>query len=195
MQSTFGGRTWREGPELAESMFASFGVMRDLHELLWYLDDALGREAARPLHEEIALARDEIVELTRLDAAALVAMDSTAVQRTVTPLLTSTSERVRSGVARGDDDELRGADLFGRDLSGADLRGANLRGTYLIRAVLCDADLRLADLIGADVRGADVAGADLSTALFLTQFQVNAMRGDLGTALPHTLQRPSHWSS
>ena len=47
-QVTFGGRDWREAPETAARMFQSFTVMRQLHELLWYLSEALGLPAARP---------------------------------------------------------------------------------------------------------------------------------------------------
>ena len=39
-QVTFGGRTWRESPELAGAMFAVLPVMRQLHEMLWYLTEA-----------------------------------------------------------------------------------------------------------------------------------------------------------
>src|SRR5205823_14753122 len=38
---TFGGRDWRRTPGIAERMFAVFGVVRQLHELLWYLTEAL----------------------------------------------------------------------------------------------------------------------------------------------------------
>ena len=89
----------------------------------------------------------------------------------------------------------RGADLIGAKLKGADLRGANLRGAYLIGADLRGADLRLADLIGADLRDADLAGADLTDAIFLTQSQLDAARGDAATRLPPSLTRPAHWSS
>jgi uncharacterized protein YjbI with pentapeptide repeats len=89
--------------------------------------------------------------------------------------------------------ERRGADLIGARLRGADLRNANLRGAYLIGADLRNADLRQADLIGADLRDADVRGADLTGALFLTQSQVNAARGDRATKLPEAVTRPSHW--
>ncbi len=34
VQVTFAGRTWRQDPEIAESMFAVFAVMRQLMELL-----------------------------------------------------------------------------------------------------------------------------------------------------------------
>ncbi len=54
-------------------------------------------------------------------------------------------------------------------------------------------NLRQADLIGADLRDADLRGADLTGALFLTQSQVNAARGDRATKLPPSVTRPSHW--
>jgi hypothetical protein len=38
-------------------------------------------------------------------------------------------------------------------------------------------------------------GADLTGALFLTQAQLNAARGDQATALSSALPRPSHWTA
>lgn len=87
----------------------------------------------------------------------------------------------------------RGADLMGARLPGADLRGANLRGAYLIAADLSGADLRTADLIGADFRDTDLRGADLRDALFLTQPQLSAARGNPATRLPASLAHPAHW--
>lgn len=73
------------------------------------------------------------------------------------------------------------------------LCGANLRGAYLIAADLRGSDLTGADLLGADLRDARLDGADLSQALFLTQPQVNAARGNSATALPAEISRPGHW--
>src|SRR5919107_782037 len=39
-QGTFGGRSWREAPELAAAQFAVLPVVRQLHEALWYLTEA-----------------------------------------------------------------------------------------------------------------------------------------------------------
>ena len=47
----------------------------------------------------------------------------------------------------------------------------------------------------SDLRDADVRGCDLSTALFLTQPQVNAALGDATTTLPDGLSRPARWES
>ncbi len=190
-RQTFGGRDWRAHPELAGPMFAVFPVVRDLHELLWYLTEALGRPAARPVHDELRRALAETGELTRRPAGELAALDVNAHRASVNRWLRRASELVRAGSPGR---ALRGADLMGRDLRGADLRGADLRGAYLIGARLAGADLRLADVIGADLRGADLCGADLGTALYLTRFQVNAAGGDAATVLPPALDHPAHWS-
>jgi uncharacterized protein YjbI with pentapeptide repeats len=191
-QVTFAGHDWRREPQIARQMFDSFAVMRQLHELLWYLTEALTLPPARPLRGDLALALDETERLTRLDPDALVELDVAAVRGRVNALLLRTSERVRAGAGRRPVDH-QSADLTGADLSGADLRGASLRGACLIGADLRRADLRLADLIGADLRGADLGGADLFGSIFLTQPQVDAARGDRETRLPPRLRRPAHW--
>jgi uncharacterized protein YjbI with pentapeptide repeats len=191
-QVTFGGRDWRREPRIARQMFDAFAVMRQLHELLWYLTEALTLPPARPLRRDLRLALDETERLTSLEPDALVVLDVAAVRTHVNELLLRTSERVRAGVA-GRTVDHRGADLTGADLRGTDLRGASLRGAYLIGADLRGVDLRMADLIGADLRGADLRAADLFGSIFVTQPQVDAARGDAGTRLPPRLRRPTHW--
>ncbi|WP_305094835.1 pentapeptide repeat-containing protein [Prescottella sp. R16] len=191
-QVTFEGRDWRTGPDVAAPMFDVFPVMRQLHELLWYLDDSLRRPVAADLVPELSRLRDETAALTGASPAELTALDVPAQRERVNTLLLAVSERVRAA-APGRSRDHRGADLMGAKLAGKDLRGANLRGAWLIGADLRKTDLRGADLIGADLRGADLRGANLSDALFLTQFQVNAARGDGRTALPAVLARPAHW--
>ena len=186
-QVTFAGRSWRDAPETAQEMFDVFGVMRQLHEMLWYLTEAATRTPA----DDVTALLTEVEKLTLADANTLVAADVEEVRGRVRPLLTRCSEQVRAGV-RGRLDH-RGADLIGAKLRKASLRGANLRGAYLIGADLRDADLREADLLGADLRNADVRGADLGGVLFLTQFQLNAAAGDTRTRFPDALTRPTHW--
>ncbi len=190
---TFGGQDWRTAPESAQRMFEVFPVMRQLHELLWYLTEAAELAPARPLHDEIGRILDETERLTHLDADALAELDVAAHRDDVAAVLARTSELVRATAPRKKKRDHRGADLIGARLKGADLRGGDLRGACLIAADLTGADLRLADLIGADFRDAQLSGADLTGALFLTQAQLNAARGDTATRLPVSLSRPSHW--
>ncbi|MEU0374051.1 pentapeptide repeat-containing protein [Streptomyces sp. NPDC006283] len=192
-QVTFGGRDWRQAPETADEMFAVFPVVRQLHELLWYVEEALTLPAAREVHADLRRQRENVTELTRLAPDALRKLDVAAHRQEVNTLLLRTSELVRAAVRRKKKDR-RGADLMGAALRNADLRGVSLRGAYLIAADLRGADLRLADLIGADLRDADLSGADLTGCIFLTQPQLNAARGDAATRLPDGLTRPAHWS-
>lgn len=192
-QVTYRGVDWCEAPTTARQMFDVFGIMRQLHELLWYLTEALDLAPAGPIRDELGAALDRTEGLTRLRPEALLDLDVAAHRRDVDAPLTRTSVLARAA-AGGRRVERRGADLVGAKLRGADLRGANLRGAYLIGADLRGADLRLADLIGADLRAADLRGADLRGSIFLTQFQVNAATGDDATRLPPALSRPPHWS-
>lgn len=191
-QVTFSGRDWRAHPAAAGTMFTVFPVMRNLHELLFYLTEALTRPAAHPLHADLRAALADTTRWTAATPETLAEFDITPLRQEVNTLLLKTSELVRAEVA-GRKKNHRGADLMGARLPGADLRGANLRGAYLIAADLSGADLRTADLIGADFRDTDLRGSDLRGALFLTQPQLNAARGNAETRIPASLTRPAHW--
>ncbi|MGC5014464.1 pentapeptide repeat-containing protein [Streptosporangium sp. DT93] len=191
-QVTFGGQDWRRAPGTAKRMFEVFPVMRDLHELLWYLTEALALPAARPLRDDLGAALEETERLTRSGPEVLVELDVEAHRRRVNTLLLRAGELARAGAGRRGKDH-RGAVLIGARLKGADLRGASLRGAQLIGADLRGADLRSADLIGADLRGADLRGADLTGSFFLIQSQLDAAKGDATTRLPPSLVHPAHW--
>ncbi|RUT31738.1 pentapeptide repeat-containing protein [Paenibacillus zeisoli] len=202
-QITFGGRDWRTHPESAKQMYEVFPVMWQLHELLWYLNEALSLEPAREIRSDLESALAETEHLTELTPDSLVKLDVAAYRAKINVLLLRTSELVRedaqlrykSSQGRKKKSFGRGADLIAAKLKGADLTGANLRGAYLIAADLRGADLRGADLIGADLRDTDLSGANLTGSLFLTQAQVNAAKGDAATKLPSSLVPPAHWIS
>ncbi|MBQ1095053.1 pentapeptide repeat-containing protein [Streptomyces sp. b94] len=194
-QVTFGGQDWRTGPpERTRRVFDVFPVVRRLHELLWYLTEALTLPAARPVHAGLRRALTDTERLADGSPDELAALDVAEHRQRVDALLLRTSELVRAGT-RGKKKNRRNADLMGARLKGADLSGADLRGAYLIAADLTGADLRGADLIGADLRDADLTDADLTGAFFLTQPQLTAARGSAGTTLPGSVTHPPHWTA
>jgi uncharacterized protein YjbI with pentapeptide repeats len=192
-QVTFAGRGWRRAPQRAKRIFETFMIMRRLHELLWYLTEAVTMRPARALHGELGVAIEGTERLTRCGAEAFHDLDVSPLERVVGALLWRTSRLVR-GTARRRTIDHAGADLSGADLHGADLRRADLRGACLIGADLRGADLRMADFIGADLRAVDLRGADLRDSIFLTQSQLEAANGDADTRVPPSLDRPAHWS-
>ena len=192
-QVTFGGTDWRDAPAVAARMFATFPIMRRLHELLWYLSDAMALPGADDVRGDLADAYDETERLSRLGADQLARLDLHEHAGGVNSLLDQASGLARAG-ARHPDLDRRSADLVGQNLRGVDWSGAMLRGALLIGADLRRADLSGADVIGADFRGADLRGADLSGAIFLIQSQLDAAIGDAATRIDDTLRRPTHWS-
>jgi uncharacterized protein YjbI with pentapeptide repeats len=171
-QETFQGRDWRQDKATATAMFASLPIMRQLHELMWYVAEALKLDEARGVHGEL---REALAETDRLAAGRpeeLERLDLEAYRGKVNGLLQRASELARAKAGRRKD--YRGADLIGKKMRGADLREASFRGALLIGADLRDADLRRADFTGADLRGTDLRGADLTGVLFLTPSQLRA---------------------
>ena len=184
----FGG-----GPRSAP-MLSAYETVRQLHELLWYVADALSRPPAAPVHAALADARRAIEAAIAGGPSSIEATDPAAHRATVAPLLRRASALTRAAVppaagrpgmdgrrpdraspahqrpnrdATGRDlagRDLAGGDLAGRDLSGRDLAGRYLAGRDLAGCDLSRADLSTASLIGADLRGAGLQVADLLAA-------------------------------
>jgi hypothetical protein len=171
------------GPARSPDVLRAYELVRQLHELLWYADDALSRPAAAPTHRALRTARTRIDHLiTRLhpdtppdpadppdppeppdppdppDPA-----DSTELVVAAGPA--GAVEAVDPGewramvapLLRRASRLVRAPDRARADLAGADLAGADLAG----------ADLAGADLVGRDLAGADLRRADLSAAYLI----------------------------
>ena len=168
-------------------MFAAFGIARQVHELLWYLDEArkrapdpaLDAEWARLVDADLAArdvdaARERVGELLRAASERLRAQDdpehdmsqgTTAVptRRGETPPSPPRKGRLAvtgTGTRRREngDSPSRKRRLAG---AGSDLSRADLVGVRWPDADLRRASLRGALLLGADLRGADLRLADL----------------------------------
>jgi hypothetical protein len=95
-QLTFGGEDWRRAPGRAPQMFELFLVMRQLHELLWYLAEALTLQPARQLHGALGLAFEETERLAENSPESLGELDVATHRREVSALLLRVSELVRA---------------------------------------------------------------------------------------------------
>jgi hypothetical protein len=190
---TFGGTSWREDPETRVAMFSAFPIVRRLHELLWYLDQAITLVETSTDVTPWSEAFERLQRLSDRSPADLAKVDVDAEFDAVRGLLVDASEIARAGVRQGDARWGPGSDLMGAKLAGSDLRGVTLRGSIAIAADLRHARLTGCDLLGVDLRDADLRGSDLAGAIYLTQMQVNSAVGDASTTLPVGFERPSHW--
>lgn len=197
---TYSGRDWQKGKETAQQMFEVFSIMRRLHEMLWYLTEALLTTTNDSIQNNIMHLINETEDLTYLNANALIELDIESHRDKVNPLLKKVSELVQGKFSRDPEKTMnRRKTIAGRlDLIGQDLRKMNLMGATLAGALLIAADLRGnnltgVNLIGADLRDTDIRGANLAESLFITQSQVNSANGDSNTKLPTWIEHPKSW--
>ncbi|WP_175987307.1 pentapeptide repeat-containing protein [Bacillus sp. Marseille-Q1617] len=194
-QSIYNGRDWREDAEQAEEMLAVYPIVQQLHEMLWYLQQALNLKETQSIQSSLQISYEETMELTIKNPKEMIEIDVPAHRSKVNALLIETSKLYRSDLnhkvkrIRIKKDR----DLLGANLKGLNLQGEDFRGKLMIGANLRNSDVKKADFIGADLRDADLRGADLTDTLFLTQSQVNSAIGDIHTKLPDYLDKPRHW--
>lgn len=197
-QQLFSGVSWRERPDAQQHMFAAFKIVKQLHEMLWYLAEAQERTYDPDAADEARELAASVTSLTRGGLAELFSTDIDALHVEVRAVLMEISQEVRGSyfaeVGHLDPNIAAGADLAGSNLRARRLCGADLRGACLIAVDLRGSDLTAVDLLGADLRDARLAGADLSGALYVTQPQVNAASGSADTRLPDALSAPPHWT-
>ncbi|MFC4401950.1 pentapeptide repeat-containing protein [Gracilibacillus xinjiangensis] len=192
-QHIYNGKSWRDFPETAENMFLVFPIIRQLHEILYYLHEAAQRSETKRIHEQLINAYNIIESFTILTPEEILKLNVNKQREVINPLLIQSSKMIRETYKSKHMPRLK-RELFGADLRNKKLSGASFRGFLLIAADLCNADLRGVDFIGADLRDANLSGAILEESIFLTQAQINAARGDEATKLPAHLQMPNHWS-
>lgn len=193
-QVTFEGQDWRKSPKLAQQIFDVFLVMRQLHEMLWYLKQAYILEETESIREELNSMIRETEKITNLNAEHILSLDIIDYRTKVNVLLRKTSELVQKKFKSRNNKEFKsGTDFIGKNLRKTNLVGADLRGAFLIASDLRENDLNGANLIGSDMRDTDIRGTNLENSIFITQSQINTARGDSSTKLPKILDRPLYW--
>ncbi|MFC7395402.1 pentapeptide repeat-containing protein [Scopulibacillus cellulosilyticus] len=192
-QSIYKENDWRNNMQSSREMFAVFPVVQQLHEMLYYLRQALKLTETKRFQKELKKAYDDTIQMTNKTPEEILSLEIPSHRNTVNDLLIRTSDFVRKGFVNKKSKKSKGLDYLGANLQGIDLKGENLRGALLIAANLRNADLRKVDFIGSDLRDADLSNADLTDCIFLTQSQVNSAKGNLQTKLPYYINTPNHW--
>ncbi|MBG9784872.1 pentapeptide repeat-containing protein [Shouchella lehensis] len=182
----YSGDSWRVNKDLADDMFTVFPIVQQIHEMLFYLAQAL--EVAEDKHKHpLSTLQDELLEQTS-HSLFIRSFNISDYRGRVGILLEEVSLTYRKAYRQK---QLK-SNYIGIRISGS-LAGQSLRGKLLIGANGNDANFHCVDFLGADMRDTQVKRADLSDALFLTQSQLNAAIGDNETIVPSYLVRPKHW--
>ena len=152
-QQTFKGADWMNHPENTNKIFDTFQVMRQLHEILWYLNQAAVKMNMADRKSLFPMI-DKIEKLTKLEADKLLVLDVSACRADANIFLLKVKNDMKSHLLKNEKDETgkrkikHQLDLMGKDLRKMDLRGADFRGAYLMAANLSGTNLKGADFIG-----------------------------------------------
>jgi len=196
-QVTFANQDWRRDPVISKNMFDSFQVMRQLHEMIHYVSEAILRNETISIHRKLSEILIKLIDNTNLSSDNLLKLSLSDLHNEVDVLLTVASELVL-GEGKPFPKYIRklgrSVDLMGKDLRQVDLRNSNLRSSLLIASNFQGIDFGSSNFLGADMRDALIMDANLSDALFLTQAQINSAEGNSRTRLPKTLVHPKHWN-
>lgn len=98
---TFGGQDWRKNPASADLMFDVFLVMRQLHEITWYLTESLSLTQTAPIKEDIREAIYETQQITQSTPHVLMEFNLSGHRAKINVLLKQASKLVRSELSCG----------------------------------------------------------------------------------------------
>ena len=200
-QVTFGGVSWRDAPGTAATMYAVLPVMRQLHEMLSHLGAALAMSPGSTVEGELAALLEEVEDLTAATPEALLALDLTALRARVGPLLQRTSAAVRAEARRAG----RAPKTAPRRIGPVPTCSGWTCMPRTCGRPTCGAPTSSPPTCAAATWGRPTSWARTCAmrtcatptspgALFLTQPQLGAARGNAATAIPRSLRRPDHWA-
>lgn len=187
-QICFPDSDWKNSPKKASDIFEVFLILFRLHQLLWYLLEALSLVAAEQLASDIEALIIDNEQMTALSPVEILNLDVEKYKIKVNQVLRKVSEMICVNPNGKQIKEFSGKNfkkstLDCRDFSMSFMIGANLEGC----------SLRGTNFLGADMRDTNIKNTDLSESIFLTQMQINSARGNSNTKLPAHLSRPTTW--
>ena len=165
---------WKENPEISTEMFRAFHGIFQLHQMKWFLLEALTLADSEETKERIRRLIEENEVITGLAPEEIGAYDIEAYRSRVNPVLKDVIRKKGERFIKGSDN---------RDFTMSILIGSDFSKQSLGESLF----------LGADLRDANLNGADLSKCHFLTQMQINSAKGDSYTKLPEGTKMPEHW--
>ncbi|MDK2867643.1 MAG: hypothetical protein PWP51_1784 [Clostridiales bacterium] len=185
------GDTWQSSPERAQEIFNVFMIIFQLHQMRWFLMEARVMGHVKTLAPKINALIEENRRYCSCSSTDVLSLDLKHYKKRVNTLLKETSRMVSDRFPR--QSSHHAVDYMGRNFKNKSFDGIDFSMHLLIASDFSGCTFSGANFLGTDLRDCCFNGADLSEAVFLTQMQVNAARGDVNTKLPVFLSRPVTW--
>ena len=177
---------WIDHKKKQDFVIEVYHKVFELHQMLWYLLQAYDM-AEEELKEQIAKIVEKTDALADQSAEQLKEMELSVHRQKVNELLKAACHRTKASI------HSQPAYYFGHNFKKANLDGKDFSQSLMIGSNLEGCSLKHVNFLGADLRDVNVKNTDLSTCIYLTQMQVNSMRGNKNTKLPEHIEVPSVW--
>lgn len=182
-------QNWLSNPRQANEIFKVFLIIFQLHQMLWYLIEALSITSDEHLLSEIKTLISENEQMTNQCPKEILNVDVEKYKLNVNRILKKVIECI--AVYHTSDDKNK--NFLGKNFKKTNLDRRDFSMALMIASNMEECSLYRANFLGADLRDANIRNTDLSVRFFLTQMQVNSALGNSNTKLPLNLSRPSSW--
>ncbi|MDD3369692.1 MAG: pentapeptide repeat-containing protein [Lachnospiraceae bacterium] len=209
-QVIYKGETWQNYSN-ADEIFNVFTIVFQLYQVRYYLEEAVILIEKSPLKTDIQICLEKLTDLClgtleeiqtikteecREQANQLlkrvIALQQESIQQRNTQQKNIQQSKVPERAIKQELEKYHG-DFLGKNLKGRNLSGCDFSTALLIAANLKSCICEGTIFLGADTRDTNFCDADLRRALFLTQGQINAAKGNRHTKLPDYLEKPVTW--
>jgi uncharacterized protein YjbI with pentapeptide repeats len=190
-QIIYNKSNWITEPLKSQQIFDVFLIVFQLHQILYFLVEAKTILPAKELWNDIIFLIDEGRTICSSTPQDILSYEIDGYKNRVNDCLKIVSRLIKQNYP--DNKKEKKNDFIGRSFKGKDFNGTDFTMTLLIAANFEACSFHGANFLGADTRDTNFCNADLQEAVFLTQGQINAARGNSGTKLPDTLHRPITW--
>lgn len=190
-QVIYQGQTWADLPSQAAEIFDVFTIVFQLYQIRYYLIEALSLKSAQCLKKSIQRLIEENIRMCHDHPDQICSLDLDLYRQRANQLLKHVCKLLQQSM-RSENKKVP-SHLLGGHFKGQDMSGVDLSMKLLIAADFEDCVFNGTNFLGADTRDTDFKNADLSSALFLTQGQINSAQGNRSTKLPEHLDYPSSW--
>ena len=178
--------------QMDAAVMESFHKLMKLHQQLWYFKQALALIEEQQLNFETGAEGNLLEALLRKEPQKITHQNIEMTHDAVNTILKRVSVDIQKKYAG--ETRITSGSCLGKSFKKQSLIGCDFSMKLLIGCDFTGADIDYANFLGSDVRDANFSNVDLRHALFLTQFQINSVKGNKATILPDYLKRPRTWN-
>lgn len=188
-QAIYKGETWKTSKENAQEIFDVFIIVFQLYQIRYFLEESLLVSSAKDLGGNIQKLINENENICNATPQSIINFDIEGYRNRVNIILKQVSASIQKGFKNNN----KPTDFLGRSFKKRDMSGIDLSMKLLIATNFDSCRFDGTIFLGADTRDTNFSNANLREAVFLTQGQINAAKGNRNTKLPNHLDYPTTW--